>query len=171
MSDPKPIGPTFARELGAAGLLGLPFAWAPDGTITFDPAISDAQRTAIEAVYGAHDPTAVAPEAVYAAKIAAGIQIVSTGTPALSGTYAVTDAAIGKLDGIIAGINAGKGLPGGGGTFNYPDVTGAMHAFDATSIVNLAAALRDYLYALIQTEAALIGGHAAEWPSLPVTIA
>lgn len=53
----KPIGPTFATELAAAGLSGLPFSWASDGVLTFSAAMTGAQITAVEAVYSAHDPT------------------------------------------------------------------------------------------------------------------
>jgi hypothetical protein len=55
----KAIGPTFPADLEAAGLLGLAFAWSPDGTMAFDPSMTPAQVAAVEAVYAAHDPTAV----------------------------------------------------------------------------------------------------------------
>ncbi len=52
------IGPNFYNELFAAGLGGLPFSWSSsDGTITYGPSITDAQKSAIEAVLAAHDPT------------------------------------------------------------------------------------------------------------------
>lgn len=54
------IGPSFASELEAAGLLGLPFAWSPEG-VTYDDRLSAEQRAAIEAVVAAHNPSA-APE-------------------------------------------------------------------------------------------------------------
>lgn len=53
------IGPMFAKELEAVGLLQLPFSWSGDGEIFFTPAITAEQRAAIEAVYQAHDPTAI----------------------------------------------------------------------------------------------------------------
>jgi hypothetical protein len=52
----KQIGPSFYDELIAAGVAGLPFAWAPDGTITFDAAMTLSQKATVEAVYAAHDP-------------------------------------------------------------------------------------------------------------------
>lgn len=55
----KNIGPTFSAELSAAGLLGLPFAWAADGALTFGDAMTAEQIAAVEAVYAAHDPSAV----------------------------------------------------------------------------------------------------------------
>lgn len=51
------IGPSFPSELQAAGLMGLPFSWVPDGTIQYGPTITQTQRTAIEAVKAAHNPT------------------------------------------------------------------------------------------------------------------
>ncbi len=50
------IGPTFASELQAAGLVGLPFSWGADGVIQFDPSMPKAQVDAVKAVYAAHDP-------------------------------------------------------------------------------------------------------------------
>lgn len=57
------IGPTFAAEIIAAGLMGLPFAWGPDG-VTYDASLSDEDRARVEAVLAAHDPDAAAPEPV-----------------------------------------------------------------------------------------------------------
>lgn len=69
------IGPSFSSELTAAGLLGLPISWNPDGvnfgdvvnldgTMTLNPALSPGSRAAVEAVVAAHDPTAPAPTAM-----------------------------------------------------------------------------------------------------------
>jgi hypothetical protein len=52
----KTIGPTFERELKAAGLIGLAFAWGSDGNISFDASLNAQQVAAIKAVYSAHDP-------------------------------------------------------------------------------------------------------------------
>lgn len=88
------------------------------------------------------------------------IQIQSTSTPALDGTYSISHDQQAIIDGIYAGIKNGDGLPGGGTTFNYADTSGAMHAFDATSFPNFAKAVRDYLYQLSQGQS----------PAQPVTI-
>lgn len=53
----KNIGPSFAGELQAAGLTGLPFTWGSDGTFNFDPAMSQQQINAVMVVYEAHDPS------------------------------------------------------------------------------------------------------------------
>lgn len=54
----KAIGPTFGQELRTAGLGGLPFSWGTDGDIQYGPAMTQAQRDAVQAVYAAHDPVA-----------------------------------------------------------------------------------------------------------------
>jgi len=53
------IGPSISDELKAAGVAGLPFSWRDsDGALrTDDPNLTVAQRTAIQAVFAAHDPT------------------------------------------------------------------------------------------------------------------
>ena len=52
----KAIGPAFGAELEAAGLAGLPFSWGADGSFSYDTRITPQQKTAIKAVYTAHDP-------------------------------------------------------------------------------------------------------------------
>lgn len=51
------IGPTFARELAAAGLAGIPIAWGSDGAIVGRESLTPQQAAALEAVLAAHDPT------------------------------------------------------------------------------------------------------------------
>src|SRR4030042_239969 len=58
------IGPTFAKELQDAGLAGLRFSWGADGTFQFDPSVTKAQRTAILAVFAAHNPDALETDEV-----------------------------------------------------------------------------------------------------------
>lgn len=54
------IGPNFAAEIQAAGLMGLPFAWSSEG-VTYGDDLTTEQCAAIEAVVAAHDPSAAAP--------------------------------------------------------------------------------------------------------------
>jgi hypothetical protein len=51
------IGPTFAKELQAAGLTGLPFSWGDDGTFAYDESMTSDQIAAVQAVFAAHVPT------------------------------------------------------------------------------------------------------------------
>lgn len=50
------IGPNIEDDLKAAGLMGLPFSWrASDGALNLnDPALTAAQRTAIQNIFAAH---------------------------------------------------------------------------------------------------------------------
>jgi len=57
------IGPTFAAELAAAGLGGLPCSWCPDGTVNVAQ-LSAAQQQIFQQVLAAHDPTKQAPAVV-----------------------------------------------------------------------------------------------------------
>jgi hypothetical protein len=54
----KTYGTTFPQELIAAGVGGLPFSWAADGSFNFDDSITPEQRATIQAVADAHDPLA-----------------------------------------------------------------------------------------------------------------
>lgn len=95
------------------------------------------------------------------ALIAAGMALVSTGTPSLNGTYAIDKGSTQNITAIYSGIKDGDGLPGGGSTFNYPDLAGTMHSFNTTTFPAFAKAARDYLYQISQ----------GETPASPVTIA
>lgn len=60
----KTIGPSFAAELGAAGLLGLTFSWTESGAIFFGDDITGDQQAAVLAVVDAHDSETQVPPAV-----------------------------------------------------------------------------------------------------------
>jgi hypothetical protein len=51
----KTYGPTFAIELIAAGVGGLPFVWNADGDFVFDDSVTPEQRTIIQNVADAHN--------------------------------------------------------------------------------------------------------------------
>lgn len=50
------FGPTFDNEIATAGLIGAPFAWNSDGTVSGRENLTDAQNAALDAVIAAHDP-------------------------------------------------------------------------------------------------------------------
>ena len=56
------IGPSFARELAAAGVSMEGFSWGPDGVIEFREDVPQAVRDQVADVLAAHDPTAPAPD-------------------------------------------------------------------------------------------------------------
>jgi hypothetical protein len=166
------IGPNFANEVTAAGLLGLPFSWGPDGIAIADARLTATQKTAIAAVVAAHDPTKPDPRATLAAKLAAGCQITSTANPGtLSGSYPLDDESLLKIAGVATRVSLGKGLPLGAATVQVPDTIGAVHAFGATDLVNLGDALSDYIAGLQATAETLLAGGTANWPSATATIA
>lgn len=61
---PTTFGPSFVSELTAAGLLGLPFVWYPDGTVSYGDDLTGEQKAALDAVVAAHDPETPAPSSV-----------------------------------------------------------------------------------------------------------
>ncbi len=101
------------------------------------------------------------------AALAAGMQLASTGTPALNATYPCDAATFQQVAGIVAAIGAGLGLPGGGATFNWPDASGTPHAFTAASFSAFAKAMMNFLYALN----AIVGSDSGTLPAQPVEIA
>jgi len=99
-----------------------------------------------------------------------GVAVNSTGTPALDGTYPIDAAAQSTMTALSAGIAAGKALPGGGTTFNYPDMGGTQHAFTAANFLNFAAAIEGYLYDFNQALPVLVSGGSASLPEPPLLI-
>ncbi len=128
----------------------------------------------------AHGPSPIASDAelfqvlmnqCWPAVSAAGVAVTSTGTPALDGTYSILDRDISNITALATGIAAGKPLPGGGSTFNYPDITGAAHAFSAANFLNFGTAIEDYVYNYRETLLTLLGGGSGSLPSSSLTIA
>ena len=167
----KAIGPNFSNELAASGLAGLQFSWGSDGVIEFGPDVTDAQKTAINAVYAAHDPAKPDPNAELATRLAAGIVVTSAATPALNGTYGIDAESQRFISGTAAGIAARNRLPGGQATFGYGDLQGNDHDFTQADFLNFADAVEDYVLALYATCKALLAGQVATWPSNAITIA
>jgi hypothetical protein len=164
----KAIGPNFPNELAAQGLLGLPFSWGSDGTITFAASMAPAQITAVQNVYAAHNPATVPLAQQAANALAAGAQVNSTGTPALNGTYALDPQSLANITAISDEIANGKGFPGGGSTYDYPDAAFTFHTFPSTAaFINFAQAIASYVSGW-----KLYGqGHIQTPPSAPLTIA
>lgn len=98
--------------------------------------------------------------------LATGVQIASTGTPSLNGTYSMDPASTQQITGIATSISAGRGLPGGGSTFFYQG-----HQFDETSFLNFATAAENWLYNVYQSLGQIVMTGSGSMPSQPVTIA
>lgn len=93
-----------------------------------------------------------------------GVAVTSTGTPSLNATYALDSASFSKLNTITSLLSNGKPLPGGGTTFSYPDITGNLHTFTSTNILNLAAALQNWRYSWETGVSTLISGGSVTLP-------
>lgn len=84
--------------------------------------------------------------------VSGGLQITSATSPGLNATYAIDPPAQLVITGIYAGIIDGAGLPSGSALFQYPDMSGAMHSFDAAHFEAFATAVRNFLYQLEQQQ-------------------
>lgn len=144
-----------------------------DGSI--DWAIGDFERPQPEQgatflVDLGQNPRPPTPIEEMTSKLAAGLAVTSTGTPAISATYALDPVTLDQIRALAGDAKMGLGFPGGASTFDYPDATGTPRTFNATSIVNLYKALRDYVAALNTTAAILMQGGQAAWPAATTTI-
>jgi hypothetical protein len=99
------------------------------------------------------------------------VEITSTATPALDGVYDIDPTSLAQITALSTGLAAGKPIPGGGSTFNYPDASGTMHAFTSADFVNFAAAVEDMIYTAEQAISTMVNGTPASMPSPALTIA
>ena len=102
-----------------------------------------------------------------AAALLAGIILTSIATPALDGSYANDPLTVPHINGIVANIAAGLGLPSGTSTFLWLDTSNAGHAFTADDFKNFAAAISGYNYTL----SLIVGGAILTLPDFNITIA
>lgn len=135
--------------------LGLPSYTVVNGALVAPTPPSAAELAAQELIQSAQS------------MLGAGIALVSTGTPALNGTYACDLLSQMDIIAIETSLNAGKGFPGGVATFGYPDASGVMHSFSEADFTNFAAVVRDYVYAL----KSVISGARTSLPASNIIIA
>jgi hypothetical protein len=100
-----------------------------------------------------------------AAMLVAGIQIISTATPALNATYPCDPATNNDDGNILSAIAAGLSLPGGIAV--RLDVTGVPHAFAVADFKNLCQAKLSFQLTLNT----IIGSNAGTLPAQPFDIA
>lgn len=147
----KAIGSSFSAELAAAGLLGLPFSWSPDGDLTFGAAMTTDQISAVEAVYTAHNPATVPLVTQAQAALVAGVSVTSTGTPAINGTYDISPASQGRLAAVSTYILVNSKFPGGVTSYGWVDTSGVPHVFPSTALFQaFATAIADRVSVLEQ---------------------
>lgn len=163
------IGPTFALEIAAAGLTGLPFSWGADGVNVDDPRLTDGNKSAIAAVVSAHNPATPNPNDEFAALIAAGCPITSTGTPAINSSYSIDPAAQGQVTSEAVYIQVTGKFTNGGTVRGWADAAGAYHTFiNPAQFTAFAEALAAYVDgAATALATALAAGHAGAWAWTP----
>jgi hypothetical protein len=103
-------------------------------------------------------------------RLAMGLQVTSTGNPAISGTYALDATTLDQIGAVARDFGAGLGLPGGGSVFYYPDRSALLHAFTGPEIVEVYRAMRDLLLILNTQAAAMRFGASPTWPDQTVTL-
>lgn len=64
LAQPASFGPTFANEIEAAGLTGLPFTWHGDGRISGRERLTAQQNATLNAVIAAHNPNKAVPNRI-----------------------------------------------------------------------------------------------------------
>jgi hypothetical protein len=100
------------------------------------------------------------------ALLATPVTVVCTELPALNGTYPIDQATQAQINGIASAIGAGLGLPSGGDTFNWPDVSFQPHQWPAAEFTAFAKAVMRHLYDCAQ----VAQGHGTTLPSTTLTI-
>ncbi|WP_298281278.1 hypothetical protein [Acidocella sp.] len=94
--------------------------------------------------------SAAAPTLAQQAQAAlnAGLAITSSGTPALSATYACNEAAQARLNRVSVYLQVNGAFPNNATTIQWVDATGAPHTFTEAQFKSLAVAIADYVLAL-----------------------
>lgn len=136
------------------------------GEVSFDvEATADQLAAAFPGYPQASQQEALAMQAL--AAMNSGLQLSSVSSPALNGTYACDAISQADIIAIETSLNAGKGFPGGATVFSYPDMGGALHAFNEANFTDFAAAVRDFVYGC----RAVIAGSSNRLPPSMATIA
>jgi len=95
------------------------------------------------------------------------VSVVSTSNPTLNGVYALDDRRFAFVAGVASQIANGRGVPGGGLTFNYYDTSEQAHAFTAEEFLNFGEAVSAFVTVALD---ALHGVPGAQLPTQPITI-
>lgn len=110
-------------------------------------------------------------DTMLAAKLATGVALTSSGTPALNGTYALDAESTAQIYQI--GLFAAQFgvFPSGGATQAYPDASGVPHTFSVAQFVAFLRAIAP-LVSNLSTQAAMMGqGGTPVWPAQTAVVA
>lgn len=106
-----------------------------------------------------------------AAKLASGLAVASSGTPAISATYALDQTTLDQIGSVARDAASGLGLPGGLTTFVYPDINSTPRTLTSANVQALYRAMRDIVSALNTQAAIALSGGTPSWPAQSATIA
>ena len=95
-----------------------------------------------------------------------GVALQSTGTPSVNSTYPLDPQTQFNLTGVATGIASGRGLPGGGSTFLFNNIS-----FTASQFLSVASALESYVYNFNIALATLVISGSGSLPTVRIVIA
>ena len=111
--------------------------------------------------------TTTNPLATAAALIAGGLTVTSTSTASLNGTYQCDDLARGAMGMQNMEIAQNNDFVGGTQTLNWPDTSGAMHAFTPAQFVPFVIAIDAFYSACLTYAAGASAGPPASTATIP----
>ena len=135
-------------------------------SIQFHSTATAAQQSAAEAVLSAWNASAVHPATMLRYLLAGGVQVTSSSTPALNGTYGTSMQDQVNLTALQTSITAGVPWIG-----YLRDIIGVSHTMTAVQFTSIAAAILGFVAAADAAYAAAVAGQSPTWPSNQVTVA
>lgn len=116
------------------------------------------------------------PQESYSAAVLAGVEITSTGTPALNGTYAIDPASQQAITSEalyiqVTTVQGAAKFTNGQTTKGWPDRSGTPHTFTTAQFITFAEGVAQYVDALATAQAVALAPE-GNWtaPPQPVTI-
>lgn len=106
-----------------------------------------------------------------AQKLAGGLALTSTGTPSLSGTYALDATSTAQIFQIGLYASQFGTFPSGGATQPYPDTSGTPHVFSVAEFIAFLRAVAPLVSGLTTQAGIMAQGGVPAWPSQAAEIA
>jgi len=139
------------------------FAYVPTSDATYAAWVDHHPTTTIDT---AENLVQVLAEQVMPGYFVTGMNIVSTATPDLDGTYTLDPTSTQQITAIATSIAAGRGVPGGGTTFIYQG-----HTFTSDNFLNFADAASNFVYNSNMALQTIVVTGTGTMPVQPTTIA